>query len=357
VPSALIRAPALEAPLSARYPWLSPFSGHRPLEPGNRALTTQTPERIGESMSGRKAVMSIPAPSALKVGLSIIERLRESRTGRCGNEGQTGSEMRELRRRLKRRFRNRQRLSLYCRRLGLLPGLAAYFRLVFYNTRPVPVRLPGSGTTVLIRPDTTDPFIFEEVFLLDEYSFDTPAEPRLILDIGANVGYASVYFAEKYPSARIIAVEPETSNIRQLKANTAGHPNVRVVEAGIWNRNACLTLVDPGARSSDFQLRECRPGEQGTEAVTVEHLMELAGSDHADIVKIDIEGGEKELFSENVDWLGKVDTLVIELHDRFKPGCKDTFLEATARFGFSGREIGLNYIARRSAAPADGTGG
>ncbi|MGD8842654.1 MAG: FkbM family methyltransferase [Gammaproteobacteria bacterium] len=265
--------------------------------------------------------------------------------------------MRELRRRLKRRIRNRQRVSRYCRHLGLLPGLAAYLRLVAYNTRTVPVALPGSGATVLIRPDTTDPFIFEEVFLLDEYSFDIPVEPRLILDIGANVGYASVFFAEKYPAARIIAVEPETSNIRQLKMNTAGYPNVRVVEAGIWNRNACLTLVDADAKSSDFQLRECLPGEEGIKAVTVEHLMELAGTDHADIVKIDIEGGEKELFARNVDWLGKVDTLVIELHDRFKPGCKDIFLQAASRFGFSGREIGLNYIARRAAGSAGRSGG
>jgi FkbM family methyltransferase len=263
-----------------------------------------------------------------------------------------GTELRGLRRRLKRRLRNRQRLSKYCQRVGVLPGLVTYFRLVTYEHRMVPVVMRHSGAPVLIRPHTTDPYIFEEVFLLDEYDFQSAAEPRVIFDIGANVGYASVYFAEKYPGARIIAVEPEASNADLLKKNTAAYPNVTVVQAGIWNRQARLTLVDADAKSSDFQLRECAPGEDGIEAVTVDHLMELAGTDHADIVKIDIEGGEKELFADNVDWLGRVDTLIIELHDRFKPGCKDAFLQAAARFGFSGHEIGLNYIARRMAPGA-----
>jgi FkbM family methyltransferase len=259
------------------------------------------------------------------------------------------SELRALRRRLKRRLRNRQHLTRYCQRLGLLPGLVTYCRLIAYNHRPVSVAMPHSGVPVLIRPDTTDPYIFEEVFLLDEYDFQAGAEPQVIFDIGANVGYTSVYFAEKYPGARIIAVEPQAANAALLKKNTASYPNVTVVQAGVWSRQACLTLVDADANSSDFQLRECEPGEQGIRAVTVDHLMELAGTDHADIVKIDIEGGEKALFADNVDWLGRVDTLIIELHDRFKPGCRDAFLKAAARFGFSGHEMGLNYLARRTA--------
>jgi FkbM family methyltransferase len=229
----------------------------------------------------------------------------------------------------------------------LLSGIKAYWRLVTYKTRTVPIVAPWLPAPILVRPNKTDPFIFEEVFLLDEYDFATAREPKVILDIGANVGYASVYFAQRYPGALIIAVEPEASNIEWLHRNTAAYPNIKVVETGIWSHRARLTLVDTNAKSSDFQLRECRAEEDGTEAVTVDDLLALAQSDHADLVKIDIEGGEKELFAENTDWLGKVDALVIELHDRFKPGCKDAFLQAASRHGFTGQQIGLNYIARR----------
>ena len=256
----------------------------------------------------------------------------------------------ELRRRLKRRLRNRQSVSRYCRRLGPLSGLMTYLRLVAYHRRAVPVAIPGLRGAILVRPDTTDPFIFEEVFILDEYDFETAAHPEVIFDIGANVGYAAVYFAQRYPEARIIAVEPEKSNLECLKRNTAAYPNITIVEAGIWGKRTRLTLVDPDAKSSDFQLRESRPGEDGIEALTVDNLLELANTDHVDIVKIDIEGGEKELFAENVDWLARVGTLIIELHDRFKPGCKETFLDAVSRYGFSGHEMGLNYIVRRQGA-------
>lgn len=257
------------------------------------------------------------------------------------------SKIRETRRRLKRRIRNRQSLARYCQRLGPVHGLATYSRLVMFDKKAVAVSMPGFRAPIMVRPDTMDPFIFEEIFILDEYKFTTDRQPQTIFDIGANVGYASLYFANKYPAARIITVEPERSNTECLKKNTASYPNITVIEAGIWHRHARLALVDKKAKSSDFQLKEAEPGQEGVEAVTIDDLMKLAETSHADIVKIDIEGGERELFSENTEWLSKVDAVIIELHDRFRPGCKAAFLQAIAPYGFEGYEIGLNYIAKR----------
>ena len=69
-------------------------------------------------------------------------------------------------------------------------------------------------------------------------------------------------------------------------------------------------------------------------------------------MKIDIEGGEKELFSHNTEWLAKAGTLIVELHDRFKPGCKQTFLDAVSPYGFKGYGMGLNYIVSREGTPS-----
>lgn len=260
------------------------------------------------------------------------------------------SRIRELRRRLKRRLRNRQGVARYIQRLGLGNGLMAYARLVLHDRAMVRIAMPGSGGPVLVRPDTSDPFIFEEVFILDEYDFPVGGEPRVIFDIGANVGYTARYFAERYPQARIIAVEPDASNVTLLRKNTAGCANITVVAAGIWSRPSHLALVNVGAKTSDFQFREAEAGAGTIEAVTVDDLLKLAEADHVDILKIDIEGGEKELFSENVEWLDKVGTLIIELHDRFRPGCKEAFLEAVSRYDFKGYEMGLNYIVSREPA-------
>jgi FkbM family methyltransferase len=260
------------------------------------------------------------------------------------------SRIRELRRRLKRRLRNRQGVARYIQRLGLGNGFMAYARLVLHDSAMVRIAMPGSGGPVLVRPDTSDPFIFEEVFILDEYDFPVRGEPQVIFDIGANVGYTARYFAERYPQARIIAVEPDASNVTLLRENTADYPNITVVAAGIWSRPSHLALVNVGAKTSDFQFREAEAGAGTIEAVTVDDLLKLAEADHVDILKIDIEGGEKELFSENVEWLDKVGTLIIELHDRFRPGCKEAFLEAVSRYDFKGYEMGLNYIVSREPA-------
>ena len=199
------------------------------------------------------------------------------------------SRIRELRRRLKRRLRNRQGVARYIQRLGLGNGLMAYARLVLHDTAMVRIAMPGSGGAVLVRPDTSDPFIFEEVFILDEYDFPVRGEPRVIFDIGANVGYTARYFAERYPQARIIAVEPDASNVTLLRKNTADYPNITVAAAGIWSRPSHLALVNVGAKTSDFQFREAEAGAGTIEAVTVDDLLKLAEADHVDILKIDID--------------------------------------------------------------------
>ena len=74
-------------------------------------------------------------------------------------------------------------------------------------------------------------------------------------------------------------------------------------------------------------------------AVTVRELLESAGASRVDLIKIDIEGSELELFSENADWVASVGTLVLELHDRFRPGCREALDGALARSGVRFREL------------------
>lgn len=50
-----------------------------------------------------------------------------------------------------------------------------------------------------------------------EYAWDTAVRPRVIVDAGANIGLASLFFANKYADAKIIAIEPEEHNFKILK--------------------------------------------------------------------------------------------------------------------------------------------
>jgi FkbM family methyltransferase len=70
--------------------------------------------------------------------------------------------------------------------------------------------------------------------------------PPVIIDAGANVGLCAVFYANRFPDARIIAIEPEPSNYEMLKKNTAPYPNITTVHAALWKENGPLRLFDTG---------------------------------------------------------------------------------------------------------------
>jgi FkbM family methyltransferase len=190
--------------------------------------------------------------------------------------------------------------------------------------------VPGSDYRVVARTHGSDRASFEHVFA-GAYELELPAEPRLIVDLGANAGYASVFFALRYPTARVIAVEPVPENARLLRKNVARLGRVDVVEAAAWPRPARLALVDPGKGWWGMRVAEAPGGVVA--AVTVAELLARAGADSIDVLKVDIEGAEQQLFSENTDWLARVRTLILELHDRFVPGCRAALDAAVRRSG------------------------
>ena len=93
------------------------------------------------------------------------------------------------------------------------------------------------------------------------YDLELPTQPRLILDLGANVGYASVYFALRHPTARVIAVEPEPSNVAVLRRNVAGLPSVAVVEGAVWPHSGRVSLQDPGKGQWGMRVQAAGKGE------------------------------------------------------------------------------------------------
>jgi FkbM family methyltransferase len=192
---------------------------------------------------------------------------------------------------------------------------------------------------VWARSDTSDLAAFRHIFD-GAYDLELPAQPRLILDLGANVGYASVYFALRHPTARVIAVEPEPSNVALLRRNVAALPGVDVVEGAAWQRPGRVSLHDPGKGQWGMRVQAEAAGETGNvRAVTITELLKRTNADWVDLAKIDIEGSERELFSENTGWLERVGALVLELHDRFRPGCRGALDDAIARSGVRFREL------------------
>src|SRR4051812_22894146 len=77
----------------------------------------------------------------------------------------------------------------------------------------IELKLPQLAHPLWARAQTSDVETFEEVFVTREYqhSFEN-FSPKFILDLGANVGFASVFFSSQWPEAKVLAVEPVGSN-------------------------------------------------------------------------------------------------------------------------------------------------
>jgi FkbM family methyltransferase len=201
----------------------------------------------------------------------------------------------------------------------------------------VKLGVPGTEHVVFARPDTSDLASFDHVFG-GAYALELPHDPRLIFDLGANAGYAAVYFALRWPRVRVLAVEPDPSNAALARRNTAPLPQIDVVEGAVWPRREQLVVEDVGKGAWGMRVRESGEGRR-VNAVTIAELFERVGADWVDLVKIDIEGSELALFSEQTDWIPRVGALVLELHDRFRPGCRDAVERALAGSGVSFREL------------------
>ena len=223
----------------------------------------------------------------------------------------------------------------YVRCFGPARGVAALGMVRCWpgsRGRLMDVPIPGSPRSVLVRLGTSDINVFVHVFRWGEYGYEFAESPRVIVDAGAYTGLSTAYFAIRYPAARIIAIEPDEANFELLLRNTAGFANVQAVRAALWVENGSVALADPGY--GPWALRLAGPAGDGTTvpAITMDDVLRDYQLDTIDLLKVDIEGSEKELFAAADSWIGRVDAICLELHDRFKPGCSRAFYRAVEDF-------------------------
>lgn len=189
----------------------------------------------------------------------------------------------------------------------------------------VDVHVPDLASPVTLRARTTDASTLRQILRENRFAHILPDSAGFIIDAGANIGIATAYLASRYPSARIVALEIEPGNVAMLRHNMRGYPNVSVVHAGLWSRNTRLSVESPSGAEWAFQAREGSDTERRGDVpgLTVEDVMMQFGASQVDVLKIDIEGAEREVFGPTAErWLDRVALIAVELHDAFLPGCE-----------------------------------
>ncbi|MCG8344568.1 MAG: FkbM family methyltransferase [Chlorobiales bacterium] len=248
-----------------------------------------------------------------------------------------------------------KRIKLYLRTLGWYGLLALINATVRNSTVMYRIKRGNCAFPFQIRIHSSDVSAYEQIFIRQEYDFITKTTPGVIVDAGANIGLASIYFANKYPDTRIIAIEPEKSNYLILKKNVEPYSNVTPVFAALWHTNEEINLIDPGMGKWGFMTEESDSVEsiQGefchrVKAITVDELIHTYNLEKIDVLKIDIEGAEKEVFSNTSSWIDKVESIIIELHERMKTGCNRSFYCGSDGFDNEWTQGENVYLSRKN---------
>ena len=161
-----------------------------------------------------------------------------------------------------------------------------------------------------------------------------------ILDAGANVGYSMAYFKRFFADAEIICIEPDQSNLKQIKKNVElnNFIDVTLVEGALWIKRTKMELKNDYREGSSASLYVVESEKGSIEGFGIADILALQNWRHIDLLKIDVEGTEKYLLEQETTAnaiLQKTRLIAIEIHDEKADRAKIYKILALNNFTFS----------------------
>ncbi|MGW4531899.1 FkbM family methyltransferase [Nocardia sp. NPDC004340] len=225
---------------------------------------------------------------------------------------------------------------------------------------------PRGDAPIMVRRNQSDLLILWQIFLhryyeLDQvYALDSEIDVLdTVVDLGGNTGQAAAYFTARYRPRRLLTVEPITESRQVLHRNRSLSGLDWIVEdcavsgaagelefavSAFWDTCTAVPEVYELRRSRPWRLENslARP-PRILPARTVDELLDRHGLDHVDLLKVDVEGSEADIFAAPRPWMDAVDRIVLEIHDKYIDG---DIVRSTMK------QAGFHRIAPRRPDPA-----
>lgn len=228
-------------------------------------------------------------------------------------------------------------------------GLRALWVWVLIRLKEeISISLPRHSIRITMRCGTSDEWLLYQIFSQKQYHIET-APCGTIIDLGANIGLATLYLKLLYPAAKVICVEPDEGNFDLLFRNTKGIPNVKLYKAAI-GANSGMAFAKTKSPEEPWAVQTQAHCDGNIPVLTIDQILTAEAITCIDLLKIDIEGAEKELFSENFHrWMQMTELIVIELHEHLAPGSGQAFFKALEKSfeDYSVSVKGSNLIVRK----------
>jgi len=229
--------------------------------------------------------------------------------------------------------------------IGLLSTLKAKHRF------DQPITVPLLGHSVFLREQTDDLWMLGEVFADDLYRFPDQVlqvfagyKDLFVADIGANIGMASIkmqaQLAQLYNTqVGYVAVEPEPGNFAVLQKNLPQYlpTDSKLINAGVTSTGEGFVSIFQPQTIKHTAWFQASPSVEntGVKAVSIDQLAQLYSvTGCIDVLKIDVEGAEAEIFQRNTDRLAETKIIFIEDHETIYPNSFALFAEVAEQYGF-----------------------
>ena len=162
--------------------------------------------------------------------------------------------------------------------------------------------------------------------------YDLPPSIRTVVDLGANIGLSTLYWARRFPAARIVAVEMDPDNAARVRELIdANQLNAEVVQMAVAGAAGEVCY----RRHPSHSRHRLEPGDTGggeqvrVPAITLAGLLDHLGLDQVDLLKVDIEGAEQHLLDGVIEWASRVRVMLLELHHNIDyPAARKTVTDA-----------------------------
>jgi FkbM family methyltransferase len=201
-----------------------------------------------------------------------------------------------------------------------------------------PVTFSLTGIPVTLRPNTPDVnvayscFAGEFVAAMDACS---PLQHNFIIDAGGYIGTAAIVFARRFPDATIVSLEPSVANFAILRKNAARYGNIMPMNVALGASDGRTRLVDRKTGYWGYSIvqepKDCLRAEALHEVptVTIDTLLKQFSATGIDLLKLDIEGAERDLMISSQPWINKTRVMIAELHEWIVSGAELAFSAAT----------------------------
>lgn len=163
-------------------------------------------------------------------------------------------------------------------------------------------------------------FIYKEIFDDGCYDVGQLSDAPFVVDVGANIGFFTLYVKHKYPAAKVLAFEPAPETFKLLERNISLHEieGVEAIQCALGSQQGIMPLTYfpnlPGnstlmpeekeklrqeaVKMLGQEAADARFGVTQTTDVTIERLssfLDKYPNMQVDLVKVDVEGAELDV--------------------------------------------------------------